>query len=222
MTCRIARRERGRRTVFMHGGYVMRSHTETVWARLMDAVGIQYEYEPDLLPVKGGMYLPDFKLLVSGIYLEVKGDYPTDEERRKASDVIDLTGRHVIFLVGKPECDRQGFFNCMLLMRGQRGWFDLPLYDLGRMFREAAGEGAWARARSSVQSSDLDWVRPISLGLTEVLLSMGDRADREFATREMHRPINQQKLASKQPPSLAERGIAWGMDRYPANRSMHA
>ena len=192
----------------------MRSYTETVWAKLMDEVGIQYLYEPDLVQVQGGMYLPDFRLLLTGVYLEVKGDYPTDDEKRKASDVIDRTGKHVIFLIGKPESDSQGFCNCLLMMRGNVGWFQISLYELGTLYRAAAGMRAWGMALLSVSPSDSADVVHISQVVEEYFFSLMERSGRESAMRDTHKPLNQAKIDSPKPESIAEQGIAWAMDRW--------
>ena len=103
-------------------GYRLRSYTELLWARVLEAAEIFYLYEPDLVRVDDGYYLPDFWLPNVGVYLEVKGKNPTDIEIQKADAVMARTGREVMFLVGRPESDREGLMNCGMLVRGSGGW----------------------------------------------------------------------------------------------------
>ena len=67
-----------------YNGYRFRSRLEARWAVAFDAMGIEYEYEPEGFVLKdGSKYLPDFKLLnirhrsdfdeFEPIYIEVKG-----------------------------------------------------------------------------------------------------------------------------------------------------
>lgn len=48
----------------VYNGYRFRSRLEARWAVFFDALGIEYEYEPEGFDLANGMrYLPDFKLL---------------------------------------------------------------------------------------------------------------------------------------------------------------
>jgi hypothetical protein len=68
-------------------GYRFRSRLEARWAVFFDALGLQWEYEPQDFQTSAGRYLPDFRIQhVAGreIYVEVKPDTNlTSEENRK-------------------------------------------------------------------------------------------------------------------------------------------
>lgn len=56
-----------------YGGVVFRSRLEARYAVLMDAVKINWTYEPERIQLPGGgTYLPDF-VTAAGAYIEVKG-----------------------------------------------------------------------------------------------------------------------------------------------------
>ena len=208
---------RKRRTVYEHNGYKLRSYTELMWARLMDAADVFYLYEPDLIQVDGCKYLPDFYLPAAGVYLEVKGAYPTEEEKRKAEDVLRVTGRPVVFLVSRPESDAHGFMNCCARAPGKFGWVDISMHDLDQLYRQAAGDVAWIQALISVRENDLDWVRPVGEIIDEVLLEMAGRNSMESHLRLLHKRVNEQRKAVARELSIAEQGIRWWRDRYHPN-----
>lgn len=76
-----------------YNGYRFRSRLEARWAVAFDAMGIQYEYEPEGFVLNdGSKYLPDFRLLnvrhrsyideFDPLYVEVKGQMsPYDLKR---------------------------------------------------------------------------------------------------------------------------------------------
>lgn len=76
----------------VYNGYKFRSRLEARWAVFFDAVGIEYEYEPEGLILSDGTpYLPDFYLPQFHSYFEVKSKHikgtPAEKEaRRKISD----------------------------------------------------------------------------------------------------------------------------------------
>ena len=203
-----------RRTVFEHKGYKLRSYTELMWARLMDAIDVFYLYEPDLIQVEGCKYLPDFYLPAADIYLEVKGTHPTEVEKSKAEQAHIATGRPVVFLVARPQSDRGGFMNCELLMPAKGGWFRGSLHDLDQMYLSAAGDAAWTKAILSVREDDLDYVRHASDVLDELLQVMSGRSSMESHLRMHHMRINQQRSRGKREISIAEKGIKFWRDRY--------
>ncbi len=77
----------------VYNGYRFRSRLEARWAVFFDALGVQYEYEPEGFTKNGITYLPDFRLKCYGfrgehnwedpidLYVEVKGKM--DEESAK-------------------------------------------------------------------------------------------------------------------------------------------
>lgn len=57
----------------VYNGYRFRSRLEAKWAVFFDALGVEYEYEPEGFTLSNGdYYLPDFFLPKSKIYVEVK------------------------------------------------------------------------------------------------------------------------------------------------------
>lgn len=75
-------------------GYHFRSRLEARWAVFFDALGIEWEYEPEGFRLPSGrMYLPDFRIKCYGkrggydrnyfyLYVEVKGEM-TEEDAQK-------------------------------------------------------------------------------------------------------------------------------------------
>lgn len=205
---------RERRTIYHHNGYRLRSYTELLWARVLEAAEIFYLYEPDLVRVDDGYYLPDFWLPNVGIYLEVKGKNPTEIEIQKADAVMERTGREVMFLVGRPESDREGLMNCGMLVRGSGGWTSgLCPYDLHCLVRDHVDYVTWLRISRAAKGDIMDNVRPIGDVLEELFLGMADRSDMEQCLRETHAPVNAERMASLPAPSVCERGIKWFLDR---------
>lgn len=76
----------------IYNGYRFRSRLEARWAVFFDAMGIEYEYEPEGYELDDGTYyLPDFRIWVNwrqspddqeDVYVEVKG-VMTDEDLNK-------------------------------------------------------------------------------------------------------------------------------------------
>lgn len=205
---------RQRRTMYHHQGYRLRSYTELMWARLLDAAEIFYLYEPDLVRVDDGFYLPDFWLPHVGCYLEVKGTDPTAEEIQKADAVMARTGREVFFLVGRPESDGTGLCNCGLLMRGARGWHhNISPFDLQKLVRDHVSTHLAVRMSLAVREDELDYVRPIGDCLEEMFLRIADRSDMEQALREIHAQANANRLAAMPGPTICEKGLKLFLDR---------
>lgn len=68
-----------------YNGYKFRSRLEARWAVFFDTLGVKYEYELQGFEFEDGTrYLPDFWLPEYKIWVEIKPDEPSDEERRKA------------------------------------------------------------------------------------------------------------------------------------------
>lgn len=63
-----------------YSGYRFRSRLEARWAVFFDALGLRYEYEKEGYEIRGKAYLPDFWMLDLGIFIEIKGQEPTDLE----------------------------------------------------------------------------------------------------------------------------------------------
>ena len=97
-------------------GYVFRSKAEAKWAFFLDALEIEYFYEPDTFTLttaagKGVNYLPDFLLSEQNVFVEVKLEpKPKPEECWKCWALAVETGMDVLLLfepIGK--IDYNGF-----------------------------------------------------------------------------------------------------------------
>lgn len=91
----------------VYNGYRFRSRTEARWAVFFDACGLPYEYEKEGYHLQSGWYLPDFYVPkkvsrrgTDGVFLEVKGEMPTNFTREK--DLVMATGKDLFVLVGHP------------------------------------------------------------------------------------------------------------------------
>ncbi len=84
-----------------YNGYRFRSRIEARWAVFFDALGIKYEYEREGFDMgDAGWYLPDFWLPELGLWTEIKGSSPNDEERRKARALATKGYTNVLILSG--------------------------------------------------------------------------------------------------------------------------
>lgn len=83
-------------------GYLMRSTTEARYAVVMDVLEIAWEHEPEGYSMGGVWYRPDFILLDSGIFVEIK-PYVVDEvELIKPALLASYTGRPILICAGAP------------------------------------------------------------------------------------------------------------------------
>lgn len=92
----------------IYNGYRFRSRLEARWAVFFDALGVQYEYEPEGFDLGGMYYLPDFKVKCWGtrgeitnepfdLWIEVKGEMTEDD----ASKIRRFAAKFPILVVGK-------------------------------------------------------------------------------------------------------------------------
>lgn len=86
-----------------YGGLRLRSRTEARWCVFFDAIGIRFRYEAEGYLIRSGSYLPDFWLPDLNLFFEVKGADPTEEERRKCSELTQATECSLILAAGPPE-----------------------------------------------------------------------------------------------------------------------
>ncbi len=83
-----------------YNGYRFRSRLEARWAVFWDAIGIWYEYEKEGFDLGAeGYYLPDFWLPGHSLWVEIKGQTPTDLERRKCLRLAEM-GNPVYLIYG--------------------------------------------------------------------------------------------------------------------------
>lgn len=83
-----------------YNGYKFRSRLEARWAVFFDAVGLKYEYEKEGFDLDGIYYLPDFWLPELKTWIEIKGDIPSKEERKKCSLLAGKIKNRVYLLHG--------------------------------------------------------------------------------------------------------------------------
>lgn len=82
-------------------GYRFRSRLEARWAVFFDAMGIDWEYEPEGFELGEGLrYLPDFKI-EGGLYVEIKSTHLTDEEQNKIDKFSEVYP--IVVAIGLPE-----------------------------------------------------------------------------------------------------------------------
>jgi len=95
-------------------GYRFRSRLEARWSVFFNVLGIEWEYEKEGFDLDGIWYLPDFWLTnVSlrgndpGMWLEIKGENPTDEEILRG-ELLGKGSRHgVAIAVGLPSPEQR-------------------------------------------------------------------------------------------------------------------
>jgi hypothetical protein len=76
---------------------------EARWAVFLDALDIAYKYEWQGFELgSAGRYLPDFWLPDVRLWLEIKGQYPTEKERKKAERLFERDGNPVLIGVDEP------------------------------------------------------------------------------------------------------------------------
>jgi hypothetical protein len=89
----------------VYRGYRFRSRLEARWAVFFDALGIQFEYEPNAYQTHLGGYLPDFYLpfVEGGIFVEVKPFGGFDGPAIEKCMVLSVrTQKPCLFALGPP------------------------------------------------------------------------------------------------------------------------
>lgn len=83
-----------------------RSRTEARWAVFFDYLDLENEYEKQFYEVEPDLrYLPDFWIPSLELWIEIKGQTPSPEEKRKAIGLYKTTQSPVYIFVGKPQAD---------------------------------------------------------------------------------------------------------------------
>lgn len=95
-----------------YNGYRFRSRLEARWAVFFDALGIEYQYEPEGFDLgEAGWYLPDFWLPQQKYWIEIKGTAPTPSEMRKAHLLAEQSNTIAFILFGQPWIDEHLILN---------------------------------------------------------------------------------------------------------------
>lgn len=91
-------------------GYHFRSRLEARWAVFFDAVGVDWDYEPEGFSTRAGHYLPDFVICRGSYVVEIKPNKEGSQfepcfsdELGKAIDAAETIGAsHAIVYYGPP------------------------------------------------------------------------------------------------------------------------
>jgi hypothetical protein len=104
-------------------GYRFRSRLEARWAVFFDALGVKWEYEKEGYDLGDyGWYLPDFWLPDADLWIEVKGQHPTDDEKLKLMCLEERTGHKGFFFMQVP--DSPNSFDWYAMSGRDDGWTD--------------------------------------------------------------------------------------------------
>ncbi|WP_454863333.1 TraR/DksA C4-type zinc finger protein [Pseudomonas hormoni] len=190
-------KERSHQTIFRYAGYEMRSHSETRWAAVMDALGITWLYESRTVETRHGRYMPDFYLPFAQMFIEVKGPTPTQEEREKAMDAELNTGIPVVFAYGRPELIHAELFHGLLSYYTTKGDATYSTTEVGALVRRYLPLHTYAAFLTAGEHQQRPDFVSVGDALAEIINGWTDRNDREAYMRQLHRPLNQAKAAMK-------------------------
>lgn len=193
-----------RQVIFRHAGYEMRSHSETRWASIMDALRVAWVYEPRVIDTRHGWYLPDFYLPAAGVFVEVKGPQPSKVEIEKAQDVESATGCPVIFAHGDPEMLHGELFHGMLSYYGERCALSYSTAEIGSLVRKHYDLRTYAGYLTAGNRRERPGVVSIGQALDELMAGWMSRGDRNAFLAEMHAPLNKAKAERYTQTSRAE------------------
>lgn len=196
--------------IFARGGYLMRSHSETRWADMMDALNIDWLYEPRLVNTRHGAYLPDFYLPRVGLFVEVKGPSPTQIEREKAIDASDETGCPVIIAYGDMQLMFPGVGGARLMIFQGANSIQYSTYELHGLIEHGLGKAAYhgyLRAGNKLPHPGFQMVSEI---LQEMTVTRMDRSVRERYLAGISRETNAQKSAMHGQMSRCE----WALTKF--------
>lgn len=118
----------------IYRGIKFRSRLEARWATFLDAIGADWQYEPQGYTAGGVSYLPDFWLpevasrgVRSGLFLEIKPCVPTEAEQIKARMLALGSGKPVVIAAREPKLpEREHLFEFVANERGT--WDDEGLH----------------------------------------------------------------------------------------------
>lgn len=196
-------------------GYWMRSHSETRWASMLDALGIHWIYEPQVVETRHGWYLPDFYLPAAGVYLEVKGPDPTQAELEKGRDLQEATGCPVIFAWGDMTVDGDGVCGGMVGVFGPVSFVKFSMYEFKDAIRAWLGDRSyWAYMNAGLKVREYPVVH-LADAMQELLLNMQGRSAAEKSRAEHHRELNRPRIDAHGAASRAEWAISTFLRRNP-------
>jgi hypothetical protein len=135
----------------IYRGYRFRSRLEARWAIFMDAAGIRWEYEPEGFEINGTYYLPDFRLLQTKSFLEIKPGLSSSIEEEDVvkklaptlAALANATGADVFLIQGSPcpndvydilreHGDTHGFVPYIIIFAPQGGICSARIFECPR------------------------------------------------------------------------------------------
>ena len=205
-------------TIFARGDYLMRSHSETRWADMMDALNIDWLYEPRLVQTRHGAYLPDFYLPSAGLFVEVKGPQPTEVEREKAMDASDATGCPVVIAYGDMQFMYPGVGGARLLVLYAGRTVEFSTHELHGLIEHGLGKAAYhGYLRVGMKRS-----HPGALPIYEIAqgsaVAAMDRSVRERHLAGVSRKANAEKSATHRQLSRCEWALAKLVEKLNAHK----
>lgn len=108
-----------------YGNINFKSRLEAVWYIYLSMLKGEPKYEPEFFTDGEINYLPDFYSKQLKCYIEIKPEWPTDDEIKKISM---LSKKHEVLLcVGNPKDQR-----CCLFIDGKKGLDVIPLFSTSK------------------------------------------------------------------------------------------
>lgn len=121
------------------------SELEAGWARTLDHLSIEWEYERHAFKLPSGAgYLPDFWLPALRTFIEVKGAH--GQRRDKPEELAQEVTKDVIVLIGWPPVRKR---NSPYIWDRFLNWADPLGYDTRLALCPACGGWQWMRAQLS-------------------------------------------------------------------------
>ncbi len=191
-------------TIFPYAGYEMRSNSEVMWARFMDALRVRWIYEPQVIDTRHGWYVPDFYLPACGMFLEVKGACPNAVEVEKAADAEAATGHPVVFGHGGRHCKGNAWFQGTLAYFTKAGTAAMSMNEICSLVQKQFGIHEYARVLQSRSIEYFDGTRRAGELAAEMLDAWMTRPELEESKRRIHSPLNHKTESTHGQASIAE------------------
>ena len=129
----------------LYRGIRFRSELEAGWARTLDHLSTEWEYERHACKLPSGAhYLPDFWLPAVRTFIEVKG--PHGQRRHKPHELAEEVNEDVIVLIGWPPVRKR---NSPYLWEPYLNWLDPLGYDTRLALCPGCSGWQWIRAQLS-------------------------------------------------------------------------
>ena len=106
-------------------GYRFRSRLEARWAVFFDALGLEWQYEPEGFNLTSGSYLPDFWLPQMRLFIEVKPYHAAANEGHLKA--MRDSGHPILLLIGYPG-ENNGILYCYSLSDGGGATSNVEVY----------------------------------------------------------------------------------------------